>query len=77
MNILYNSPQYYVTEYPGLEGYELVNKVAGTGGFIQGEVAAKFRDAMQQALAEDASAETIDAAIGNFDGLMNNSVAFH
>jgi hypothetical protein len=38
MNIVYNSNHYHVVEYPGVGGYELIDKQLGVGGYLQGEV---------------------------------------
>ena len=44
MNIVYNSDNYYVVEYPQQLGYEVVDKQSGRGTYFQGDVAAKFRE---------------------------------
>ena len=46
MNVLYNSEHYYVVEFPGLGGIELVDKSAGRGGFLAGAVEVRFRATM-------------------------------
>ena len=43
MNVLYSSPHYYVAEYPGQDGYELINLHQGTGTFLRGDIASAFR----------------------------------
>jgi len=46
MNVMYNSENYYVVEFPGLHGIELVDKTTGRAGFLDGAVEMKFRASM-------------------------------
>ncbi len=73
MNIVYNSDNYYVVEYPQHRGYEVVDKQAGRGTFFQGDVADKFRESMIGALGEDPSPEHLDEFLFDFGGLINFS----
>ena len=50
MNIVYNSENYYVVEYPMQHGYEVVDKQTSRGTYFQGDVAEKFRESMIGAL---------------------------
>lgn len=77
MNVIYNSDNYYVVEYSGLRGYELIDKHTARGTFFQGDVADKFAQSMKSAIAEDASIEHIDEYLGNFDVLLNVPVVYH
>jgi len=77
MNVIYNSDNYYVVEYPAEHGYELVDKHAARGTFLHGDTAAKFLESMKTAIAEDASAENVDDFLDQFDVLLNNPVVFH
>jgi hypothetical protein len=77
MNLVYNSAQYYVLEYPAQAGYELVNKHTGRGAFIQGEIAVRFRDSIQSAASEDPSVEHLDEFLENFQPLMTLPVVLH
>ena len=63
MNVIYNSDNYYVVEYPGQHGYELVDKHAARGTYFSGDAADKFLESMKNAIAEDASAENVDDPI--------------
>ncbi len=60
MNIVYNSDNYYVVEYPVQHGYEVVDKQSSRGTYFQGDVADKFRESMLGALGEDPSPEHVD-----------------
>ena len=77
MNVIYNSDNYYVVEYPAQHGYELVDKHAARGTFLQGDTAVKFLESMKIAIAEDASAEHVDDFLDQFDVLFNLPVVFH
>jgi hypothetical protein len=71
MNIVYNSENYYVVEYPQEHGYEVVDKQAGRGTYFQGNVAEKFRVSMLGALGEDPSSENVDEFLYDFGGLIS------
>jgi hypothetical protein len=77
MNVIYNSEHYYVVEYPAQHGYELVDKKTQRGTFLQGDVADRFAQSMQNAVNEDASIEHVDEFLGSFDVLMNLRLIVH
>ena len=77
MNIVYNSDNYYVVEYPQQLGYEVVDKQARRGTFFQGDVAAKFRESMIGALGEDPSPEHVDEFLSDFGVLINFPTTVH
>ena len=77
MNIVYNSNHYHVVEYPGVGGYELIDKKLGVGGYLHGEVAQVFGDSLAQAIADDPTDDSVDEFLGNFDFLMTQPVRFH
>lgn len=77
MNVIYNSENYYVVEYPAQHGYELVDKHAARGTFMQGDTADKFLISMKLAIAEDASSENVDDFLDQFDVMFNLPVLFH
>ena len=76
MNIVYNSDNYYVVEYPQ-HGYEVVDKQAGRGTYFEGDVAEKFRVSMMGAVGEDASPEHVDEFLSDFGGLINYPAIVH
>jgi hypothetical protein len=76
MNVIYNSPNYHVVEYPG-HGFEVIAKHAAKGAYLSGETATRFRDYLTQAAAEDASIEVVDEYLGNFDEFMNQPAIYH
>ena len=77
MNVIYNSDNYYVVEYPIEHGYELVDKHAARGTFLHGDSADKFLESMKHAISEDASAEHVDEFLDQFDVLLTQPVVFH
>ena len=78
MNVIYNSENFYVVEYPSQHGYELVDKHAQRGTFFQGDVAERFAQSLRDVVAEDgASVERVDEFLGDFDVLMVQSVLYH
>jgi Protein of unknown function (DUF3567) len=77
MNVIYNSDNYYVVEYPAQHGYELVDKHAARGTFMQGDTAEKFLNSMKLAIEEDASSEHLDEFFNQFDMMMTLPVVLH
>jgi hypothetical protein len=77
MNVMYNSENYYVVEFPGLHGIELVDKTKGRAGFLEGEVEVRFRATMADLAAGEPSAESVDEFLGHYDALLINSIALH
>jgi ABC-type ATPase with predicted acetyltransferase domain len=77
MNVMYNSENYYVVEFPGRQGIELVDKTMGRAGFLEGEVEVKFRASMADLAAGEPSVELVDEFLGHYDALLINSIAMH
>ena len=77
VNVMYSSENYYVVEFPGRRGIELVDKTTGRAGFLEGAVEVKFRAGMADLAAGEPSAESVDEFLGNYDALLTNSVARH
>ena len=77
MNIVYNSDNYYVVEYPVQHGYEVVDKQSSRGTYFQGDVANKFRESMLGALGEDPSPEHVDEFLAEFGGLIDFPMTMH
>ena len=77
MNVMYNSENYYVVEFPGRHGIELVDKSTGRAGFLQGAVEVKFRASMADFAAGEPSVESVDEFLDHYGALLTNSVALH
>jgi hypothetical protein len=72
MNVLYNSENYYLVEFPGRGGIELVDKASGRGGFLEGAVEMKLR-AMMAGL-ENAE---VDEFLGHYEALLTTPMSVH
>ena len=77
MNVLYNSENYYVVEFPGQRGVELVDKHRGRGAFLEGAVEVNFRASMANLASQDQSADSMDELLGRYDALLNQRVLLH
>lgn len=77
MNIVYNSENFYVVEYPQQHGYEVVDKQSGRGTYFGGNVAERFRVSMIGALGEDPSTDHLDEFLSGFGGPISFSTALH
>ena len=77
MNVMYSSENYYVVEFPGRHGIELVDKTTGRAGFLEGAVEVRFRATMADLAAGEPSVESVDEFLGLYDALLTHSVALH
>jgi hypothetical protein len=85
MQMIYNSPNYCVVEFPPQDnhlamragGYEIVDKNTQREIFIEGALATKFRENVRKLMEEDQSLEDVDEFLGQFDVLMNMPVVLH
>lgn len=77
MRIVYNSDQYYIAEYPGQQGLEVVDKRTSRGTYFQGDVAENFANAMNAVVDADSSEEHVDEFLDSFSMLLNSPVVYH
>lgn len=77
MVIVYNSESYYVVEYPTQQSFEVVDKYAGRGAYLSGDLAERFRWSIRSVIALSPSEEDVDKFLGELDALMIQRVAFH
>ncbi|MFX1735713.1 DUF3567 domain-containing protein [Paraburkholderia sp. A1RI_3L] len=85
MQMIYNSPNYCVVEFPPQDGhlamkaggYEIVDKNARREIFIDGEMAAQFREHVQKLIEGEPSLDEVDEYLGQFDSLMLQPVILH
>jgi hypothetical protein len=77
MNVLYNSENYTVVEFPGCGGIELVDKTMHRTGFIDGALEASFRASMADLAEGHESADTVDEFLGHYDALLTQSLRTH
>ncbi len=77
MNVMYNSENYTVVEFPGRHGIELVDKTTGRAGFLEGAVEVKFRASMADLAAGEPTVESVDEFLAHYDALLTHSVTWH
>jgi hypothetical protein len=77
MNVIYNSDNYYVVEYTGRHGFELVDKHAHRSTFLHGQVAEKFVESINSVIAKDASPENIDEFLDALDMTTAQPLVYH
>lgn len=85
MQMIYNSPNYCVVEFPPQDGhvammsggYEIVDKNARREIFIDGVMAARFREHVHKLMEEEQSLDEVDEFLGQFDSLMQQPVVLH
>ena len=77
MNVLYNSENYTVVEFPGCGGIELLDKTTRRAGFLEGAVEVNFRASMAGLTAARKDVESVDEFLGHYDALLLNSLRVH
>jgi len=77
MNVVYNSENYYVLEYPEQHSYEVVDKNARRGAYFSGDMASRFRASILHAINEDPSVERIDEFLAGFGGAVDFPMTVH
>jgi hypothetical protein len=77
MKVLYDSSQYSVSEFPGYDGIELVDKVVGRSAFLEGEVVARFRAQMLDQITDDPTDEAVDEFLDCYGALLTHRVLRH
>jgi hypothetical protein len=85
MQMIYNSPNYCVVEFPPENGhrvmheggYEIVDKHAQREIFIEGRMATSFREQVQQLIQSEPSLDEVDEFLEQFGSLMQQPVVLH
>jgi len=77
MQIVYDSQNYHVIEYSGIDGFEVTNKAAHACAYFHGPVAVAFRNTFAKAIAENPSIDSVDEFLGGFDSLMTLPTVLH
>lgn len=85
MQMIYNSPNYCVVEFPPEVGhrvinegcYEIVDKHVQREIFIEGQMATSFREQVQQLILSEPSLDEVDEFLQQFDSLMQQPVVLH
>lgn len=77
MNLVYNSANFSVVEYPTLGGYEVIDKHTRTTAYVHGDMATQFRDSMQALIERDPSQESIDDFLDDYDSAPAYPMTYH
>jgi hypothetical protein len=85
MQMIYNSPNYCIVEFAPQAGhlamiaggYEIVDKNTRREIFIDGAMAARFREHVRELIEGEPSLDEVDEFLGQFDSLMNQPVVLH
>lgn len=81
MNMIYNSPNYCVVEFRESEGqaggFEIMDKASRREIYIDGSMASRFRENVQQLIATEPSIEEVDDFLSQFDGIMQQPLVLH
>ena len=86
MNMIYNSPNYCVVEFKGdatrnaprfTGGFEIMDKLSRREIFLDGDLAEKFRENVQELIENEPSIEEVDEFLRQFEGLMQQPLVLH
>ena len=77
LNILYDSESYCVAEFAGSAGIELVDKLGRRSGFLEGQVAARFRLNMARLCSGDPGEDAVNEFLCGYEALLTNSLHLH
>ncbi|MFT3800640.1 MAG: DUF3567 domain-containing protein [Burkholderiaceae bacterium] len=82
MHMIYNSPNYCVVEFRDDEGgvfggFEIMDKAMRREIYIDGSLASRFREDVQQLIASEPSIEEVDDYLSQFNGLMQQPLTLH
>ena len=81
MNLVYNSDSFAVMqislEAEARGGYEIVDKLAKKGIYIEGALAQRFREGVQALAAQEPSTEDIDDYIAGYTELAQQPLTIH
>ena len=81
MQMIYNSPVYCVMEIAGFDGEprgeKILDKLARRETYLEGELAESFRSGVQKIVSGSPSVEALDGFISQYEGLMQQPLAFH
>jgi hypothetical protein len=77
MKVLYDSQHYCVSEFPGYDGIELVDKLVGRSGYLEGEVLARFRALMLDQITDDPTDEAVDEFLDCYGALLTQRILLH
>ena len=86
MNMIYNSPNYCVVEFKSdaprdetrfAGGFEIMDKLGRREIFLEGDLAERFRENVQELIENEPSIEEVDDFLRQFEGLMQQPLVLH
>lgn len=86
MNMIYNSPNYCVVEFKSdpapaethfAGGFEIMDKLGRREIFLEGDLADRFRENVQELIENEPSIEEVDDFLRQFEGLMQQPLVLH
>ena len=77
MDVIYNSPQFWILSYPSHGGYELFDKESLCTLFLQGPLATRFCAAMEGIPEAARTHENIDALLHSLCTGIAHPIVFH
>jgi hypothetical protein len=77
MNVLFNNPQLYVIEYPGLDALEILDKRNGRMGLLRGATADRMRGEFGLFLTQEHNEEEFEEFIDSYEGILDQPVSRH
>ncbi|NWG31970.1 MAG: DUF3567 family protein [Rhodocyclaceae bacterium] len=77
MNILFNNPQLYLIDYPGIDALEILDKRNGRIGLLRGAVAARMREEFREFLTRAHDEEEYEDFLDAHDAILGHPVSLH
>lgn len=77
MQVIYLSPQYQVLEYPGVNGFEVIDRSRSCGAYLEGPLADVFRESLAHIIEAGGEEESVDEFLGHYDALMRQPAVYH
>ena len=77
MNIVFNSAQLYIIDYPAKDAVEIFDRRSGRLGLIQGAVAQRFRREFGALMEDEPNEEKFDELMDAYDSLMHQPITLN
>lgn len=77
MNVVFNTPQLYIIDYPAKDAVEIFDRRHGRLGLIRDAVAQRFRREFDALLQDDPDEEKFDALMDAYDSLMHQPITLN
>lgn len=81
MNMIYNSPTYCVVEFGAINGhvggFEIMDKLSRREIYLEGSLAAQFKEEVQVLISGEPTIEEIDEFLSKFNGMMQQPLILH